>query len=155
MQHRLCATLGTVAHQAPLSMGFSRQEYWSGLSCPPPANLPYLGIEPTSLMSPALAVRFLTTSTPWEAHVQYIAYYFSDNSLRINNTYTQNLITREAFPGLAWWVRSLRICLKCRRPGFDPWVGKIPSRREWLCTPVFSAGEFHGQRSQGVAKNQT
>ena len=37
-----------------------------------------------------------------------------------------------AVPGLPWWLRWLRICLQCRRPGFDPWVGKIPSRRECL-----------------------
>ena len=45
----------TVDHQAPLSMRFSRQEYWSGLPCPPPEDLPDPGIEPTSLMSPAWA----------------------------------------------------------------------------------------------------
>ena len=44
----LYMTLGTVAHQAPLSMGFSRQEYWSGLSCPPPGDLPNPGIKPRS-----------------------------------------------------------------------------------------------------------
>ena len=64
---RLFATPWTVAHQAPLSMGFSRQEYWSGLPCPPPRDLPNLGIEPLSLMSPALAGRFFTTSATWEA----------------------------------------------------------------------------------------
>ena len=47
---RLSATLWTVAHQAPLSMGFSRQEYWSGLPCPPPGDLPDPGIEPESLL---------------------------------------------------------------------------------------------------------
>ena len=57
------------AHQAPLSMEFSRQEYWSGLPCPPPGDLPDSGIEPMSLMSPALAGRFFTTSTTWEAQV--------------------------------------------------------------------------------------
>ena len=57
----------TVVCQAPLSMGFFRQEYWSRLSCPPPGDLPNPGIEPTSLMSPALAGRFFTTNTPWEA----------------------------------------------------------------------------------------
>ena len=46
-----------------------------------------------------------------------------------------------------WWLRCYRICLQCRRPRFDPWVGKIPWRREWLPTPVFSPGEFHGQNS--------
>ncbi|ELR63021.1 hypothetical protein M91_07536, partial [Bos mutus] len=47
---------------APLSMGFSRQEYWSGLPCPPPGDLLDSGIEPKSLMSPALAGGFFTTS---------------------------------------------------------------------------------------------
>ena len=48
-------------------MGFSRQEYWSGLPCPPSGNLPNPGIEPASLASPALAGRFFTTSATWEA----------------------------------------------------------------------------------------
>ena len=64
---RLFVTPWTVAHQAPLSMGFSRQEYWSGLPCPPPGDLPNPGIEPTSLTCPALAGRFFTTSATWEA----------------------------------------------------------------------------------------
>ena len=51
---RLSATLWTVARQAPLSMGFSRQEYWSGWPCPPPGDLPYARIEPPSLVAPAL-----------------------------------------------------------------------------------------------------
>ena len=49
--------------QAPLSTGFSRQEYWSGLPCPPPGDLPDPEIEPTSLKSLALAGRFFTTSS--------------------------------------------------------------------------------------------
>ena len=48
-------------------MGFSRQEYWSGLPFPSPGNLPNSGIEPKSLASPALADRFFTTITTWEA----------------------------------------------------------------------------------------
>ena len=59
----------TVAHQPPLSMGFSRQEYWNGLPCPPPVDLPDLGIKVTTLMSPALAGRFFTTSAIWETHI--------------------------------------------------------------------------------------
>ena len=55
------ATPWTVAHQAPLSMGFSRQEYWSGLPFPSPGDLPIPGIEPSSLTSPALAGVFFTT----------------------------------------------------------------------------------------------
>ena len=52
---QLFATQWTVAHQAPLSMGFSRQEYWNGLPCPPPGDLPNPGIKPTS---PAMPGRF-------------------------------------------------------------------------------------------------
>ena len=51
---RLCATLRTAARQAPLSLGFSRQEYWNELLCLPPGNLPHPGIEPVSLTSLAL-----------------------------------------------------------------------------------------------------
>jgi len=64
----LYATLWTVACQAPPSMRFSRQEYWSGLPCPPPGNLPNPGIKPTSLTSPAVAGGFFTISATWEAH---------------------------------------------------------------------------------------
>ena len=60
---QLYVTLWTTAHQAPLSKEFSRQEYWSGLLCPPPGH----EIKPTSLTSPALAGRFFTTSNTWEA----------------------------------------------------------------------------------------
>ena len=56
-----------IAHQAPLSMWFSRQEYWSGLPCPPPGDLADPGTEPESFVSPALAGGFFTTSTAWEA----------------------------------------------------------------------------------------
>ena len=57
----------TVAHQALLSMGFSRQEYWSELPCPPPGDLPDPGIKPTSLKSPTSAGRFFTASATSEA----------------------------------------------------------------------------------------
>ena len=62
-----CAATWTVARQAPLSMGFPRQEYWSGSPCPPPGGLPGPGVEPASLMSPALAGGFFTAGTTWEA----------------------------------------------------------------------------------------
>ena len=67
---QLCPTLcnpWTVAHQAPLSMGFSGQEYWSVSPCPPPGDLPDLGIKPASLTSPALAGGIFTTTATWEA----------------------------------------------------------------------------------------
>ena len=64
---QLFATVWTIAPQAPLSVGSSRQEYWSGLSCPPPGDLIDPGIEPSSLTSPVLAGDFFTTSATWEA----------------------------------------------------------------------------------------
>ena len=59
----------TIAHQAPLSMGFSRQEYWSALPFPPPGDLPNSGIKPASLGSLALAGRFFTTEPPGKPHL--------------------------------------------------------------------------------------
>ena len=47
---------------------------------------------------------------------------------------------------IPWWLRQQRNCLQCSRPGFDPWVGKMPWRREWLPTLVFLPGKFHAQR---------
>ena len=70
------------SHQAPLSMGFCRQEYWSRLPCPPPGGLPNLGIEPASLMSPALAGRFFTTSAIWEVPV-YIIQHINTQALTL------------------------------------------------------------------------
>ena len=58
----LSATPRTATHQAPLSTGFSRQEYWSSLPCPPPGDLSDPGMEPTSPVSPALPGGFFTPS---------------------------------------------------------------------------------------------
>ena len=61
---RLSAAPWTVTHQAPLSMQFSRQEYWSGIPFPTPGDLPNPGIKLASLGSPALAGRFFITAPP-------------------------------------------------------------------------------------------
>ena len=66
-ERRLFVALWIVAHLAPLSMGFSRQEYWSGFTFPPPEPGP--GIEPKSPASPALADRFFYHWATWEARV--------------------------------------------------------------------------------------
>ena len=74
---QLFATPWIIAHQAPLFLGFSRQEYWSGLPCPPPGDLPDPGVKPTSVMSLALASGFFTTSANWEDlgdETQYLYY---------------------------------------------------------------------------------
>ena len=64
---QLCVTLWTVACQVPLSMGFSRQAYWSGLPFPSPGDLLDPEIEPVPLMPPALVGEYFTTSAAWEA----------------------------------------------------------------------------------------
>ena len=64
---RLFVTLWTIACQTPLSIEFSRQEYWNGVPFPPPGNLSNPGIKPMSLTFPALAGGFFTTSATWEA----------------------------------------------------------------------------------------
>ena len=62
---QLFVTQWTVAHQVSLSMGFSRQEHWSRLPCPPPGDLPNPGIKPASLTSPVLAGSFFTSTVPF------------------------------------------------------------------------------------------
>ena len=62
---QLFVTPWTIAHQAPLSMRFSRQEYWSGFPWPPPGDLPDPGVEPTSAASPALTGGLFTISATW------------------------------------------------------------------------------------------
>ena len=79
----LFVTLWTAAQRAPLSMGFSRQEYWNGLPCARPGDLPHPGIESVFFMSPSLAGRFFTTSITWEAplSVQYSINYMRFSTL--------------------------------------------------------------------------
>ena len=68
----LFATLWTVAHQALLSMGFSRQEYSSELPCPPPGDLPDPGIKSASSTISSLAAGFFMSSSTWEAQVYFL-----------------------------------------------------------------------------------
>ena len=67
--------LWTVARQAPLSIVFPRQEYWSRLPFPTPGDLPEPGVEPTSPESPALAGRFFTTNATWAAQELGVSLY--------------------------------------------------------------------------------
>ena len=80
----LSATPWTVARQAPLSMGFSRQEYLSLLPCPLPGDLPNPGFEPESLTPPALAGRVFTTSTTWLTK-NYVRCFLSVQRISFNN----------------------------------------------------------------------
>ena len=82
---QLFATPWTVARQTPLSMGFSRQECWSGLPCPPPGDLPDPGMELEFPISPALAGGFFTTNATWEQnliiHPLHILSFYSPNTV--------------------------------------------------------------------------
>ena len=109
---RLFASLWAVAHQAPLSMGFSRQEHWGQVPFPPPR------IKSTPLSSPALGGGFFLLAP-------------RGKPVRLHEPEVKRLP--------AMWESG--------RPGFDPWVGKIPWRRKWQPTPVFLPGESPGQRS--------
>ena len=92
-----CLTLvspWTVAHQAPLSLGFPRKEYRSGLPFPPPEHLPNPGIKPTSPVSPALADRFFTTEPPGRPK-DYI--WHSKNQVNIQSTRACSWLDRLGF----------------------------------------------------------
>ena len=88
---QLFVTPWTVVLHAPLSVGFSRQGYWSGLPCPPPGDLPDPGIDPVSLRSPALAGGFFTTSATWEADK-----YISDKMIVARKKWQMTQISSES-----------------------------------------------------------
>ena len=86
----LFVTLWTVARLAPpLSMKFSRQEYWGGLPCPPPGNFPNPGIEAASLASPTLADRFFTTANKdsWPQFWKELGYCLGAKGLTHSSAY--------------------------------------------------------------------
>ena len=116
-------TFGTVACQAPLSVGFPRQEYWSGCS--------FLLQE--IFLNQGSNSHFLCL-----LHRRQILY-----SLSHWRSLNASLRGTMGFPGLS----GERIHLQCRRCGFDLWVGKIPWRRARQSTLIFLSGESHGQRS--------
>ena len=85
----------------PLSMGFSRQEYWSGFPCLPSGHLPNPGIEPASLMSPTLAGRFFTTSASWEAVSFLFDYHFHLKNIKKKKQIKiicNSMAQRESYP---------------------------------------------------------
>ena len=64
-------------------------------------------------------------------------------------------IYQSTWPSTSLWLSWERICLQCGRPGLNPWVGKMPWRRERLPTPVFWPGEFHGLSPWGCRESYT
>ena len=98
-----------MSHQSPLSMGFSRQEYWSGLPFPPPGDLPNPGIEPESLVSAALAHRFFTTTATWETHIKKnywlnIFYMQLFSSLKEKIKHFKQICTAVNTLTVCWWI---------------------------------------------------
>ena len=128
---QLFATLWTEDCQAPLSMGFSRQAYWSELPGPSPGNLLDRGIKPASLVSPPLGGGSLSLSPPGK--ISCCPREFQQSSLapqfeRINS------LGLSLHSLMATLVKE--ITCQWRRHGFHSWVIKIPWRRKWQPTPV-------------------
>ena len=115
---RLFGTPWTTAYQASPSMGFSRQECWSGLPFPSPGHLPDPGIEPGS---PALEADALTSEPPGK-----------------QNHKGREPEVRSQKAAHLWW----RIFQTCVEHYLDPWVRKISWRRKWLLTPVYLPGKI-------------
>ena len=118
------ATLCTVVYQAPLSMGFSRQEYWRGFPCPPPGDLPDPGIKLVSLMSPALAGGFFITSATWQAIVHQFQFQFS-----------RSVVSDSLWPHELQHTRS-----PCPSPTSGVYPNSCPLSR-W-CHPAISSSVF-------------
>ena len=97
-------TLWTVARQAPLSMGFSRHEDWSGLPCPSPGDLPDPGIKLASLGFPALADGIFTIVSPWKPSESS-----NENSILLLLNITHNTFAKLCMPinVRCYWLLSL------------------------------------------------
>ena len=125
------ATPWTVAYQVPLSMGFSRQEYWSGLPCPPPGDLPNPGIKPRSLTTPALAGRFFTTSTTWKAMTQWLRLCLPMQEMQVPSLVQEDPICGGATKPMHhdYWAHMLWLLKLARPRACDPQQEK-PLQRE-------------------------
>ena len=123
----------TIACQAPSFMGFSRQEYWSGLPSPPPGRLPNPDKELASAVSPAVAGGFFTTEAGKHVLLADKINFLNTRGGTCGKESTCN------------YRRSKR----CR---FHSWVRKIPWKRKWQPSPVFLPGKSHPlpMRSQRV-----
>ena len=157
---QLFSTVWTVVHQAPLCMGFSRQEYWGGLLYPPSGDLPDSGIEPVSLTSFALAGGFFTTRTTgealiWGVHVNkplcvflLLLIFLSLWRMRwAGLTQEPRRVEGKFFPSStsAWWVISVTLwtfCVMLEDP--HPLHGSWPTLLDcgFLNSLVFRASYF-------------
>ena len=98
---QLFVTLWTVAHQASVSVAFSRQEYWSGLPCPPPPDVPYSGVEP---VSPALAGGFFTTEPSG---------ILAGGKSIVHKLFVITFECYTSISGLPWWMLEAIVHILC------------------------------------------
>ena len=144
-------TLRTTAHQALLSLKFSRQEYCSGLPCPPPSDLPYPGIELESLKSPALAGSFFT----WEAHTSsYVCLSkpIEHTTPRLTPNVKYELWVIMVYPSGFGFpsgsvVKDLAAIQQTPEMQVQSMGGEDTLKQEMQPTPVFFPGKSNGQRS--------
>ena len=156
-------------------MGFSRQEYWSGLPCPPPGDFPDQGIEPTSLMSPALTGRllllllFFTTSAAWKAFTGFLLRPVLGIFPVQSTSLSRWLVLAGQLAGLQFRILLplgdwLLNCLAPKSPlllrkllDLNLTTFCLESRqfiwsellRKWQPTPVLLPGKSHGKKEHG------
>ena len=155
---RLVMTPWTAAHQAPPSMGFSRQEYWSGVPLPSPTHVPraqnkliyllkefeqkgnmgndLIGFafgETWKIVIARSRARLKSSGKSWG--MQHLVGEYNAGILG-----RSTLMGRYRAKGLPTWLSGKGSARRCRRCGFSPWAGKIPWRRKWKPTPVFLPG---------------
>ena len=123
----LFATPWTVAHQTPWSMGFPRQECWSGLPFPPASHLQIL-------------LLLLIICLFYHRHRGLSKSSFSVHGLC--------KVLLHSILKVSWWLSGKESACQCRRHEFNPCVEDF-RRRKWKCTPVFLPGKSHGPRSPG------
>ena len=140
---QLFATLWTAVRQAPLSMGYFRQEYWNGLPFPPPGDHPDPANELTSPASPALQTGSLPLEPPGKpVNLKLLIYYYLPKQhFQFARTICYHLIM---FPGGSEVKAS---ACNVGDLGSIPGMGRSLWRRKWQPTPVFLLGESHGWRS--------
>ena len=121
---QLFVTPWHVTCQVPLSMGFPKQEYWSGLPFPSPGDLPHPGIKPTS---PTLVGKFSTTDHQGSPYVCVCVYRYRYNFRRMVYVCIYTIIyILSGFPGGASSKEPACQCRRCKRNGFDPGLRNIP-----------------------------
>ena len=141
------ATSWSVTRQAPLSMGFPRQEYWSGVPCPPPGDLSDPGSEPGS---PPLPGGFFTTSATWEAPLQP-THVLEEELLwrRVSRTYLQSPPSSPPFWALQnlvlgrthWWRGNITECV-VRVPDINPRFSRSCLQRTLISSSTNGRGKY-------------